>query len=180
MSGGAFFSPCRRYRWRLWREWGDATRRCVFVGLNPSDADEHDDDPTVRKCRGFSTRWGFGRLDIVNLFGLVSTTPLRLLSVADPVGEENDYHVAQALRGTIHRPGSRIVWAWGRHHPEVRALIKHRLEVARLLWTWPLCEVGTLGANADGSPCHPARIAYATPFRPAHRPFDFDPERQPR
>ena len=30
----------------------------MFVGLNPSTADESTDDPTIRRCIGFSKAWG--------------------------------------------------------------------------------------------------------------------------
>jgi hypothetical protein len=39
-DSGATLSADRRYRYRLWRCWGDRENRCVFVGLNPSTADE--------------------------------------------------------------------------------------------------------------------------------------------
>lgn len=45
-ESGALFSPCRLYRYKLWRKWGDAPP-AVFVMLNPSTADEIDNDPTV-------------------------------------------------------------------------------------------------------------------------------------
>jgi hypothetical protein len=76
-SAGATFSKDRRYRYRLWRSWGDPELRCVFVGLNPSTADESNDDPTIRKCVGFAKLWGFGAVDVVNLFAFRSTDPAR-------------------------------------------------------------------------------------------------------
>lgn len=36
----AVFSPERLYRYELWRRWGPG-KVCVFIGLNPSTADEH-------------------------------------------------------------------------------------------------------------------------------------------
>jgi hypothetical protein len=68
MTKGAVLSDCRRYRYRLWRCWGDGNHRVAFVGINPSTADEVDDDATIRKCVGFAKRWGFSALDMVNLF----------------------------------------------------------------------------------------------------------------
>lgn len=164
---GATFSGDRRYRYRLTRVWGAAWHRCVFVGLNPSDAGEVDDDPTIRKECGFARRWGFGALDKVNLFGLISARPERLrieagLAGGDPVGRENDAHLRQAIAGA-----RRVVFAWGSHSPPIRALVKARLDelgwIGRLA---PGCEVGTLGRNKDGTPRHPVRIAYCTEFVP--------------
>jgi hypothetical protein len=167
LDSGASFSACRTYRYRLWRSWGPRDRRCVFVGLNPSTADESRDDPTIRKCVGFAKRWGFGAVEVVNLFayaGAQSTDPRSLLGVSDPIGPEND----AALR-TAFRDANRIVWAWGRHDPRVRSLVQARVASPR----WPgrghRCETGCLGRSQDGSPRHPLRIAYATRFEPGDR-----------
>ena len=46
-SGSAIFPFCRKYRYILWRRWAvDCNANyAMFVGLNPSTADETDDDP---------------------------------------------------------------------------------------------------------------------------------------
>lgn len=162
MNGGATFSACGTYRYRLWRRWDPDARRCVFVGLNPSTADAARDDPTIRKCIGFAARWGFGAIEVVNLFayaGLRSTDPRSLLALADPVGPRNDAVLSGALGGA-----GRIVWAWGRHDARVRALVRTRVASAAWLSARHSCETGCLGRSSDGSPRHPLRIGYATRF----------------
>ena len=47
----ATLSPCRRYRYNLWRAWGKRENYVMFVGLNPSTADETVDDPTDHRSR---------------------------------------------------------------------------------------------------------------------------------
>jgi hypothetical protein len=155
---GALFSPCARYRYHLWRSWGDIGHRCVFVGLNPSTADATKDDPTVRKCVGFAKRWGFGALDLVNLFALRSTSPKGLYELGlDPVGLENDETLERVFKNA-----HRIVWAWGQHNARVRKLVSTRLGA----WcaVQERCEVGTLGRAKDGSPRHPLMLAYTSKF----------------
>jgi hypothetical protein len=160
-DAGATFSPCRRYRYQLWRSWGDRASRCVFVGLNPSTADESHDDPTIRKCVGFAARWGFGAVDVVNLFAWRSRDPRCLLDAApDHIGEDND----EALAATF-RSARRIVWAWGSHSARVRRLVRAR--VSEDAWRSLPCKarlVGTLGRTKDGSPRHPLMLAYSTFF----------------
>jgi len=41
---------------------------CGWIMLNPSRADATDDDPTVRRCLGFASAWGYGSLLIHNLY----------------------------------------------------------------------------------------------------------------
>ncbi|MBL0394156.1 DUF1643 domain-containing protein [Ramlibacter monticola] len=54
MESSADFSPCRRYRYALRRIWAPGKPSAMFVGLNPSTADEVDDDNTVTRCIGFA------------------------------------------------------------------------------------------------------------------------------
>jgi hypothetical protein len=157
---GATFSADRRYRYRLWRSWGSREHRCVFVGVNPSVAGETNNDHTITKEIVFAKRWGFGALDKVNLFGLVSTDVTALLRTDDPIGPDNDDHVRAALEDA-----HRIVWCWGKHNARVASMVRARLASLEWLHTArPGCEEGTLGWNQDGSPRHPLRLSYATRF----------------
>lgn len=62
VKSDATFSPCRQYRYSLRRQWGDpAGGYAMFVGLNPSTADETMDDQTIRRCVGFAKQWGVCR-----------------------------------------------------------------------------------------------------------------------
>lgn len=106
----AVFSPCQCYRYTLSRVWGDPHRRCLFIMLNPSVADAEQDDPTIRRCIAFSRAWGFGALDVGNIFAWRSTSPAALYTVDDPVGVAND----EWLSFLVGR-SSRIVVAWGNH-----------------------------------------------------------------
>ena len=84
----AIFSGDRRYRYLLIRRVGTSQSRVLFIMLNPSAADEVRDDPTIRRCIGFARDWGFGLLEVVNLFALMSTNPKTLLDAEDPVGPD--------------------------------------------------------------------------------------------
>src|SRR5688572_2280831 len=58
---GAVFSRCRRWRYLLWRRWGDGPA-ANFLMLNPSTADEIKLDPSCTRARNYAERWGFGAL----------------------------------------------------------------------------------------------------------------------
>jgi hypothetical protein len=156
-------SPRALYRYRLWREWGDPRSRCVFVGINPSTADAVEDDQTIAKCIGFARRWGFGALDMVNLFAWRDTDQRGLLNTLDPIGRENDCRLLQAFD-----TASRIVLAWGAGKTaSVRRLIEARaVRESKMLFSYGDAERGSLGTTAEGFPRHPLMLGYSTPFVP--------------
>lgn len=105
----AVFSPCRTWRYRLSRFW-DEGPTAAFILLNPSTADETNDDPTIRRCIGYAKAWGMGGLVLGNIFALRSTDPKGLYGHADPVGPENNEHLAR-----IASDAATIVCGWGAH-----------------------------------------------------------------
>ena len=159
-------SSCGQYRYRLHRHTplqitipGMSERRrlkknCIFVMYNPSTADAHEDDPTVKKCRKFAGLWHFDNMWIVNLFALRSPDKKAIFRVEDPVGPDNDT-VIQCLMRCY--PRALIVLAWG-VVPEIMGwradefLKKHK--GCRHL----LC----LGTTKDGHPLHPLYLPYDT------------------
>lgn len=109
--GQACFSECGTYRYMLMRKWGLLLKGLVnFVMLNPSTATEDEDDPTIRRCIGYAKQWGFDGIIITNIFALRSTMPNLLYGHEDPIGPDNDAHLA-------HWPTAckLVVCAWGKH-----------------------------------------------------------------
>lgn len=145
------------YRYRLDRVWGDPEGfKCAWLMLNPSTADADLDDPTIRKCRGFSERWGFDGLTVVNLYAYRATKPAdlwaALTSGIDIVGPENDAHIEAVLQEQNHWEGE-VIAAWGNHGRPFR--IKDVLAL-------PLSgNFSCLGKNNNGSPKHPLMVGYA-------------------
>lgn len=66
-QGSARISRCGTYRCEL-RRWWRAGPPVAWLMLNPSTADGLHDDPTLRRIIGFTYRWGFGGLVVVNLY----------------------------------------------------------------------------------------------------------------
>ena len=75
----------------------------AFVMLNPSTADAHRLDPTVRRCVGFARSWGFGGTRGGQPLRLPGHRPAELLRCPEPVGAGNDRAVLDAA--TAVRPG---------------------------------------------------------------------------
>jgi hypothetical protein len=141
MFRGTVFSPCRAYRYQLWREWIGGEGYVMFIGLNPSTADETQDDPTIRRCIGFAKAWGYAGLVMTNLFAYRSTDPMIMKAAADPVGPENDAHLLALAEGA-----DVIVAAWG-----VNGTHRGRDAVMRKM----LPALHCLTLTADGHPGHP-------------------------
>lgn len=97
----ATISPCQKYRYALGRCWDHAGKRVVFAMLNPSVADATADDPTIRRCIRFARKWGYGSLEVVNLFAWRATDPKELRIAADPIGLDNDAEIVQAANGRV-------------------------------------------------------------------------------
>jgi len=114
MNRDCIFSPDRKYRYSLWRTWEDLfnvdSRFVAFVCLNPSVADERNDDPTVRRCVDYSKRWKFVTYCMLNIFAFRSTDPNVMLKERDPIGPDNDRIILE-----IAREASLVVCAWGNH-----------------------------------------------------------------
>ena len=111
MQREATLSSCRTYRYDLWRRWGAPTAGyAMFVGLNPSTADEVEDDPTIRRCIGFARDWGYGALCMTNLFAFRATDPQVMKASSDPVGPLNDSTLLE-----LSKRASVVIAAWGTH-----------------------------------------------------------------
>jgi hypothetical protein len=153
---GAVFGPINEpdqpHRFLLWREFGDRSKRVLWVMLNPSSADAEADDPTIRKVVGFSKRWGFGKAVVVNLWSVRSTEPDYLLGDHYRGDDrENDNYIRAAVHGA-----QRIVCAWGSH----KAVRHDPDHVARVLSLLPSALTVALRISKSGHPYHPLYVSY--------------------
>lgn len=151
-ASGAEFSPCGLYRYRLWRAWNAELPAMVFVMLNPSTADAHVNDPTIRKCIGFAQRNGCGGIVVVNLFAFRATNPRDLRQAGWPTGPDNVLWLDQALSITA-QSDDMLVCAWGanaRGRPDPWLF----LETARSFGAKPMA----LNLLSDGTPSHPLML----------------------
>ena len=108
VNKNATFSDCRKYRYALSRTWNDKKKTILFIGLNPSTADEKIDDPTIRRCINYAQNWGYGSLLMVNLFAYRATLPTELKNVKNPIGNDNDLHIIE-----LSKKADLAVAAWG-------------------------------------------------------------------
>ncbi|MBD2259666.1 DUF1643 domain-containing protein [Pseudanabaena sp. FACHB-2040] len=148
MYGTACFDTSGTYRYTLSRRWDEARPTIAFVMLNPSQANDAYNDPTIRRCIGLAQQWGYGRLEVVNLFAYCSAHPRDLTQVKDPIGPEND----QYLLSTCEQ-AERVLLAWGNWGSR---LGRDRTVLTLLEPHWVKC--CSLGLNQTGLPRHPLYV----------------------
>ena len=151
----AGFSRCRQYRYWLSREFAQGDGHCVFVGLNPSVGGVQNDDPTIRRCMGFASEWGYRKLSVVNLFAFRTPSPAVLKQADEPEGQGN----RAALR-RLCTHADRIVAAWGSHGTHLDQCKKF----SRLLGQYPLLCFGTTANHQPIHPLYQRRDATLVPF----------------
>ncbi|ORW08024.1 MULTISPECIES: DUF1643 domain-containing protein [Mycolicibacter] len=144
----AVLSGDRRYRYRLGRRWDCELPTLGVVMLNPSTADEHGDDATIRRVVGFARQNGYGGIDVGNLYGLRSRDPKELWRHADPVGPDNDAHLEQ-----LSRSHDLVLLAWGASARQDRAA--HVMQLLRRSSRKHGGAVAVLGWTQGGQPRHP-------------------------
>jgi hypothetical protein len=107
-SKSAFISECGQYRYELRRIWDESKPKVMFLMLNPSTADANIDDPTIRRCVAFAKSWGYGGILVGNLFAYRATEPKILLTVNDPIGQENLTYLK-----AMYNESKIVICAWG-------------------------------------------------------------------
>ena len=141
VENSAIISECGFYRYELRRIWQPKTGLVCWVMLNPSIADANIDDPTIRRCMGYTARWGYGGIIVVNLFALRATNPSNLRESTDPIGPDNYHYVFKASW-----EAKITIAAWG-----IRG--KYLKQNEKVLAQ--LTNAHYLALTKDGSPGHP-------------------------
>ena len=155
MEKKAIISKDKIYRYKLSRTWDSTKPTILFIGLNPSIANENVDDPTITRCINFAKDWGYGTLLMANLFAFRSTYPKDIYLIDDPIGKDNDHYLLECVTQS-----DLIVACWGNN-----GTYMNREKVIKELVPNLYC----LQKNKNGTPHHPLR-----PPRNIHPvPFNF-------
>lgn len=158
MDGAAIFDPNHLYRYRLDRivSLMDDGPVIAYFGINSSTADARNDDHTVKKWRGFSIKLKARRFMVGNPFAFIATDVATLGRVADPIGPDNDHHLA-----SIIAEADILVACWG---SELKVPERLQPQIHRLATTLHASgkPVKCFGLTDGGFPRHVLRIPYAT------------------
>lgn len=142
-----------KMRWTLRRAWGPGPA-ILWCGLNPSKADMLIDDPTMLRVIGFSYRWGFGSLVMINIYPLVTSSPAVLRGWLQRSWRAGDLIIKNRMiaREEVHKVDVRVA-AWGRgvspgaEYNFIEAMCDNP--------AYPPPAWKCLGLNGGGSPIHP-------------------------
>jgi hypothetical protein len=141
MRTDAKLSDCRKYRFALWRIWDESKPYAMFIGLNPSTADEIENDPTITRCINYAKSWDYGGLCMANLFAFRATEPTDMMAVIDPIGFGNDEWLVKLAENA-----GVVVAAWGNSGN----YLNRSKQVTELLQN-----LHCLKMNKSGEPSHP-------------------------
>ena len=142
MKGGTVITG--DYRYLLWREWDISNKTVSFIMLNPSRADASLNDPTITRCINFAKYWGYGRLEVVNLFAYRTSKPSLLKQATEPIGKDNDRYILESVRKS-----DKVILAWGNNG----TWQQQDLYVLQLLKSYK--HLYSLGITKRGCPRHP-------------------------
>ena len=147
----AVMSADGKYRYKLGRCWNRKKAPAIWIMLNPSTADAVKDDATIRRCICFAKRWGFGGIEVYNLFALRSRYPITIESANDPIGPDNDDWLMAASQS-----GRKIIAAWGSCKTHLQLM--RATKVLELLVRGGGGIPSSLGLTKTGQPRHPLYV----------------------
>lgn len=143
---GAHFSKCRGYRFSLWRIWDKDKPLVMFIGLNPSTANENESDPTITRVCQIAKNNGYGGVYMMNCFPLVSTNPDVLVEFYDTKYHETDDIENMRWLLEVRRKCADVVFAWG----NFKVVVERAKSIAGYFK-----DAKALHINKNGSPKHP-------------------------
>lgn len=155
-NNGAQFSPCRQYRYALWRIWDESLPLVMFIGLNPSTANENENDPTIKSVCRIAANNGYGGVYMMNCFPYVSTDPKQML-LCQPKSKE--WSLNNLWLMDIGQTCKDVVFAWGNFD-----VVKEMGRDKQLSALFPNAKA--LHINKNGSPKHPLYCKSETKFIP--------------
>jgi len=141
MKKNAKLSHCRKYRFALWRTWDESKPFAMFIGLNPSTADETQDDPTLIRCINFAKAWGYGGVCMANLFAYRTASPSEMKKQQSPIGKENDKWITE-----LTNKAGIVIAAWGNDGAYLNRSKQVKMHIKNLHY---------LKLNKSGEPAHP-------------------------
>ena len=160
----AVISECAQYRFRLDRQVAPLriTKPVLFIGINPSTADAEENDATIRKMIGFTSRWGYSDLMVGNIFPYRATDVRELASIPHGTGTgalTNRDHLNAMIDECAF-----IVPCWGNAN-KVPGHLRPYIHMVRTMIRLSQKPVRIFGLTRSGDPMHPLMLPYSTTLK---------------
>lgn len=139
----ALISNDKKHRYSLKRIWDNEKPKVLFIMLNPSLANNHKDDPTIRRLINFTKQLGYGGFYVGNLFSHITPYPKDLADKDLSFSKKNLKEIRKMIALT-----KAVVYGWGNSFEEPDWLKKN---VSK-----PKC----FGKNKNQTPKHPLYLSY--------------------
>ena len=133
----AEFSIDKKERYSLKREWDKSKNKILYIMLNPSLADDKNDDPTIRRLINFTKKFNSGGFLVGNIFTTITPNP-KEIDKSKGMSDKNFEELIKLINKV-----DQIVYAWGNSIEEPKILKELILN--------PKC----FGKNFNGTPKHP-------------------------
>ena len=133
----AEFSIDKKDRYSLKREWDKSKNQILYIMLNPSMADDKNDDPTIRRLINFTKKFDYGGFLVANIFSKITPNP-KEVDKSRGITNKNFEELLKLINKV-----DQIVYAWGNSIEEPIIL--------KDLISNPKC----FGKNLNGTPKHP-------------------------
>ena len=119
METNAVISDCGKYRYELHRTWDKKKKKVLFIMLNPSTADIHNNDLTTIRCMNFAKKWGYGGIMIGNIYPFRTKRPKHLIKWTNSCGREEYKALFENMDYVrdMARQADVVICAWGCNHP---------------------------------------------------------------
>jgi len=112
----ATFSPCKNYRYKLWRTPTNAEQKSniLFIMLNPSTASDDKDDKTIKILYEITNKWNCGNIYVGNIYPYCASKPslLNNITIPNEIIETNINYVKEMVDIC-----DIIIYAWGTKGP---------------------------------------------------------------
>lgn len=160
LHSGAKFNDARTHRQRLWRVWDSALPVLIVIGMNPSKADETENDPTVERCERRARLRGYGGLLMLNMQDVIETDSRKLdqMPAEKRCTSSNTVELIGAL-DQAKNGAADVLCAWGKPGQKYGPVAWFSTQAARRSVT-----LFCLKRNKDGSPVHPLYQPYDRDF----------------
>lgn len=152
----AIISPCGTYRQRLDRTVGLSGPVFAYFGVNGSTAGPIENDHTVRKWIGFTSRFGGSRFIVGNPFDLRATDVRELSRHPAPVSPDNDRYLREIIA-----EADILVPCWG-NTSKVAPRLRHHFPALLDMIHASGKPVKVFGFTQSGDPLHPLMLSYET------------------